>query len=46
MIVFDGHLVIILQVPLVDKLPIMNLYKVYNCPILHPVFTEKFLIFC
>ena len=27
-IVFDNHLVVLLQVPLVDKLFIMNVYKV------------------
>ena len=36
-IVFDDFLVSILQVPLVDKSLIMNVYKGYNLLIFHPV---------
>ena len=39
-IVFDDHLFI--QVPLVDKSLIMNVYKVYNLPILHPTLQKTF----
>ena len=35
-VVFDDYLVIILQVPLVDKSLIMNVYRVYNLLMLHP----------
>ena len=39
---FDDHLVVILQLPIVDKSLIMNIYKVYNLPILHPVLQKTF----
>ena len=38
LIVFHDHLVVILQVPLV----IMNVYKVYNLPVLHHVWWKSF----
>ena len=41
-IVFDDHLVITLQVLLVDKFLIMNVYKIYNLLILHPVLQKTF----
>ena len=41
-IVFDDHLVIILQVPLVEKSLIMKAYKVYNLAILHPTLKKVF----
>ena len=31
-----------LQVPLVSKLIIVNVYKAYNLPILHPIFRKAF----
>ena len=37
----DEHLVVIIQVPLVDKSLIMNVYEVYHFPILHPVLKKK-----
>ena len=36
-IVLQGYLMLILTVPLVDQSLQMNLYKVYNLPMLHPV---------
>ena len=36
-IVLEDYLMLILTVPLVDQLLHMNLYKVYNLPMLHPV---------
>ena len=41
--IFDDHLVIILQVPLVDEFLIINVYKVSNLPILHPALQKTFL---
>ena len=40
--VLHDHLVIVLQVPLVDKSPIMYVYKVYNLLILHPAWQKAF----
>ena len=36
-IVLEDYLMLILTVPLVDQSLLMNLYKVYNLPILHPL---------
>ena len=36
-IVLEDYLMLILTIPLVDQLLHMNLYKVYNLPMLHPV---------
>ena len=36
-IVLEDYLMLILTVPLIDQLLHMNLYKVYNLPMLHPV---------
>ena len=44
-IVIDDHLVVKLQVPLLDKSPIMNVYKVNNLPILHSVLQKAFQYF-
>ena len=41
-IVLDGHLVIILKVPLIDKSFVMNVNKAYNLPILHCIFQQAF----
>ena len=35
-------MVVILQVPLVDKSPLMNVYMVYNLCILHPALQRTF----
>ena len=43
-IVYDDHLVTILQVPVVDRLLIVNVHKVYNFPILYPVLEKTFNI--
>ena len=40
--VFDDHLVVILQVPVVDESLVMNMFKVYNLPILHPALQKNF----
>ena len=37
-IVLEDYLMLILTVPLVDQLLHMNLYKVYNLPMLHPTY--------
>ena len=44
-VVFDDHLVVILQVPLVDKYLIMNVYIIYNLSILHPVMKKTYQCF-
>ena len=36
-IVLDNYLILILTVPLIDQSLHMNLYKVYNLPMLHPM---------
>ena len=36
-IVLEDHLMLILTVPLIDQTLHMNLYKVYNLPMLHPM---------
>ena len=36
-IVLEDYLMLILTVPLIDQSPHMNLYKVYNLPMLHPI---------
>ena len=41
-IVFGDHLAVILQVPLFDKLLVINLYTPYNLPILYPTFQKHF----
>ena len=42
LVVFYDYLIIIRQVPLVDKPLIMNVYKVYNLPVLHLVLYKTF----
>ena len=44
-IVFNDHIVVILEVPVVDKYVVINDYKTYNFPILHPVPQEAFQYF-
>ena len=44
-IVFDDHLVVILQMPLVDISLIMNVYKVNNLPVLHSILKKPFQYF-
>ena len=39
---FDDHLVVILQVPLVNKSFCHECYKAYNMPILHPILQKAF----
>ena len=46
LIVLYDCLVSILQVLLVDKSLIMNVYKVCNLPILNPVLQKNLLTFC
>ena len=41
-LVFDVHLAVILQSPLVDRLLQMNIYMVYSLPILHPRLQKNF----
>ena len=41
-IVFDDHLVVIFQVSLVNSSFVMNVYKAYNLPILHPLLWKAF----
>ena len=43
--VFDDHLVVVLQVPLADKFLVMNMYKVYNLPLSHPILHKTFQYF-
>ena len=44
-IVFDAHLVVILQTPLINKSLIMNVHEVYNLPILDPTVQTHFSLF-
>ena len=52
-IVLEDYLMLILTVPLIDQSLHMNLYKVYNLPMLHPTLQvhvqyeiEKFIPSC
>ena len=38
----EGFLIVILSIPLVDKSLQMDLYKVYNLPVLHPELKVQF----
>ena len=39
---FDDHLVVTLQILLVDKSHVMNIYKAYTLPLLHLIFPKTF----
>ena len=39
---FNDHLVFTLQLPFIDESFIMNMYKVYNSPILYPALWKTF----
>ena len=41
-VVFDDYLMIMLEVPLVDKSLKMDVYQVHNLPILHPMLKKTF----